>query len=255
MRASLLFLFAMSALCGGCNGKVIDGGVPSVGPVGQGEYCARYAEAMCAPVVDCCPHLDGASCRASYLARCNDQYTTIPGVAWDADAAGKCLGGIAALVHDCDVLPLADPLTRATIAACDGVAVGTIPEGGACTDFRACAIPPDAVARCDGGHCVVYRAGKVGEPCNVRGMSQPCVSGAACHGGACEALPAVGDACPDGNCPLGAYCDSKSTHCLSQKNTGDACTSPLECLSAECNASVCVPRSLTEYCKDMPGPH
>jgi hypothetical protein len=118
-----------------------------------------------------------------------------------------------------------DPDPRlATGAACDGTS--RCAEGEYCSDDGSdvCTILPSP-----------------GEPC-----TSACALGSVCSTtGTCRTLPERGEACIDGQCAEGLYCDAASSNaapgCAVRKSAGDPCSDAQQCDSGECSNGACAP--------------
>ncbi len=108
-----------------------------------------------------------------------------------------------------DCVPFFDGDVRAEPLRCDGAFTGTRADGDTCTDDLECR---------DGSFC----------------------SGTAVR--RCAALPLSSEACPEGRCAEGSWCDTSRIAgpvCRLEKGTGGDCAADAECASGYCGGTMC----------------
>lgn len=128
---------------------------------------------------------------------------------------------------------------------CNAIMVGQVAAGGTCTIDDDCANDGNCAKANEEdaeGTCEVDPA--LGEAC-PNGF---CADGAYCNNGTCEALKGSGEDCQGFNCSDGLYCDTTSNTCTAQKAAGEACTSSDQCESFDCTNDVCVADEQGDTC-------
>jgi hypothetical protein len=210
-------------------------------PIARTELAKALAEAVCNNIGPCCrandipqdPELCNLKARTTLQVVIDDLMSS-GRVRYDPTQAGKCVEAYKAAVIACQSDEFAEE-------SCDGVFIGTQPEGGECTTSEECAPGPNGRAYCDReddspGHCVSDATGagghaKLGAPCttscSVSGNSVSCVSG----GGSGSAS----GTCYDSD---GLYCDFRTNQCAKPPRIGEACSSSCES-GAYCDSGVC----------------
>jgi hypothetical protein len=250
---------------------------------GDGEAIARedlaaaYAEVHCANLEPCCQaqslDFDGGDCRevaTAWLDRVLGAYDSFQ-VAYDAQAAGGCIGALRGYSY-CG----ARAVDAEDVTACREFFVGLVAPGSACRDDLECKHSPSQSADCEGagndgktpGVCEVrerYAAphGKAGSTCN-----RTCERGSSCEddleegqtekqtgcyetdglycsyvGHTCEPLVALGEPCAGGSrCVLEAFCDDETELCMPRIADGGTCEDSAQCENDECDYdnNVCV---------------
>ncbi len=223
-------------------------------PIAQADYCASKANVYCGIVLPCCQAVgyptDRGKCQDAMLASCQSEVSTktAAGRAYDARAAGVCLGGLPSVTTGCKE-SANDPAATAIGDACDRIWVGAVPIGGTCASSTDCAAASDgSTVYCSapatpgdggtsGGKCTVQPVAKLGEACGtntdagatyvscVTGLSCLYVAGAGVPGSShCVQLGDVGAQCHTGSdCKSALYCDSTTLKCASPAPVGAAC--------------------------------
>lgn len=217
MRAALCTMFAAYvAACGDATSGVELKAAP-----------AAFASAYCERALACCEMgelqaivgddvVDRASCESAITRVFGNELLddTTRAIAmgrarYDADAMAACIEHLAsdACVHAVRSLRL-----MTLPSECPPVRIGQVEIGGACDhDFQ-----------CATGAC----------------------SGGADHAtGQCEEIPAIGAACPTGDCGPGAFCDRTGATpvCVAIASEGERCTTSLGCSTLNCSTGVCGP--------------
>jgi hypothetical protein len=233
-------------------------------------FCGPFARAVCQQNRDCCTEaLDTPRCVAQWEAYCTKRVsaTQDQALAYSAEDAARCIEeletpGLCPGREDL-FLPLRDP---ARLPSCLRVFRPDIPIGGDCTEYGTCReghcstrptgepIPvvgprycmpkaaegaPCSSGCADGLYCdgVCLPRRQVGDTCVMPRYpfpvnNTPCVAGAVCEGGACQALPV-------------------------KKLAGERCSSHAECRLGICAYSRCLGRNghceaLSRYPGDLP---
>jgi hypothetical protein len=207
----VVFACAAAAGCGG-------GGTPE--PLGQFE--SQFVAAFCQRVLACCSSaefaavglqiVDQASCETAFAPGPQSALGSGPGLVdaglatYNGDAARACLDAVAALPCGMWRSPLMPP----NVPQCDGVFVGTLPAGSACTsspecasDFCtndssggiSCAAPVGLAQSCEfapcvaGLHCVSPPGGGGPSTCQAQtfALGSPCFSDQDCTSDICTA--------------------------------------------------------------------
>jgi len=250
-------------------------------------YSAAIRDANCDLRVRCGQFTDRASCAAYFPAGDGAGLAAeikAGKTKFDANLAEECVNDIANT--PCDGT---SEEARTPPAACDAAIQGTGQLGDACFSndecaSGGCATPTTCTDACCMGSCsATQTAANLGEPCATRscqanltcsnakmcvelyadGMpcddGTQCAFGLGCVGtpGICHALPAIGEACPDGQCAeIGATCTNGV--CAKLGLTGTACTTLADCsVYYPCNAGTmqCQPwpktgEACTALCSD-----
>jgi len=230
MWVALAALGAAGSACGGDDDDDRNSADASPGG-GAGtaldELGAAMAETLCPRLFDCCsdgdlrqlfeedvsPEVptDVPGCVAAVTASLEE----IAGGMADSVAAGRmqysgermeaCLEAIGE--HSCDRF-------AATVADLTGFPECEPPFTPLVADGAACATSEE----CTSGFCSGSGDGKLG---------------------ACAALPAEGDPCPDSSCADGLYCDDIGATCLPQKADGEECGASTQCAGGDCRDGMC----------------
>lgn len=204
--------------------------------VGEGRFSEAQTRALCERALACGDYVELDTClevRASQTATL-DALIDAGRIAYDAGAGARCLRALRGL--EC---ARGEDLAGA-LAECDAALVGQVALGAACLIDQECA---GGAARCElapgcgagdaccVGACVGLAAPlAVGEPCSD--APEACMEGSFCSvaGGpdrVCVAIPADGEACPDGVCGAGSFCDGD--RCQPAGEVGAACEEDDEC--------------------------
>ncbi|MBI5534361.1 MAG: hypothetical protein HY898_16680 [Deltaproteobacteria bacterium] len=245
----------------GCSSDSSDsgGGAGAAGapaqPVAQADFASKLAEAICSNVTECCGDhgyaYDSARCSTNMKTvgqESIDSGSALSGVTYDATAAGNCIWQWQAIATSC----VADKDVQAALAkACNGIWVGTKPEGQPCTDGRECAGFADGSVGC----VAAAPAGDAGVAQKVCTKTAPAPHGAKGDpcGGTCEPAASGGDRCTDSEgAPAGAkrcwvadglFCDANKYQCTELVAQGQPCTAMAICADAAyCHAGTCAAR-------------
>lgn len=225
------------------------GELPPEGPTSPESYAVALASAYCDYGLRCESPRDAERlseyCHPLALEqRLGGLLERQPHMAYDREAAARCLAAIATASASCGSF------------ACDPVLVGTRPVGASCDAAGQCepgAICEDArePGRCSG---TCARAPTEGERC--RG-GRGCAEGLRCTGGRCVRQGEVGDACEHRReCRRPLRCDRERGECYApadaegrpcgeddldddaddevDESDDDACPVPLECVAGRC---------------------
>jgi hypothetical protein len=201
------FILASITALAACSGS---------GPVPLEEFCGRYAETLChaAQRCDCLSDIEATYCPTFMASQCQDDVVTPVQSgqrAYDAAAAGHCLGGLSNILGDCAVDGDHYP------DSCDTMLVGLIPEGQGCESGSECAPPLE----CHESACTAMPG--AGKPCL---QEIYCATDLFCaDDGTCDSPRGRGAACPEGGeaCGDDLYCDSTTTTCQPPLGVGDSC--------------------------------
>lgn len=226
----------------------------SVEPIAEVDLAARLAPLYCAAQRSCCERTstvpdDCVPALQADLERILGEAGDA--MAYDADAAGRCVAALEALPRGCD-----DAIAAAdTLAACTFVLDGVVEPGGACDLPTDCARPPGSSST----GCLEY-GGVAGMRC--RAFLQTSMNGAACSFsgsgsettatlcvgadvhcamGTCVTSPGTGESCPDATCRSEAYCAPSGT-CRARVGEGESCAVDPCALPFDCTDDVCTPR-------------
>jgi hypothetical protein len=202
----------------------------------EDEYCARMFDCEC------------QNRRYGDEMTCDEDVTRrVEQMRMIADQAGliydsTCLGGFLQELGDlgCGSIgarPACDPGCR--------IYVGRGGPGDACTNLG------QGLSDCGPG--LVCTAGQCADPCARAGNGQSCADLSCAQdlycddNQVCTPLPAVGDACWQGNCASGSYCDQPDPMdpsiriCAAAKANDDPCMGHGECQSLHCPRGACEP--------------
>ncbi|MBK9000045.1 MAG: hypothetical protein IPM35_30370 [Myxococcales bacterium] len=271
MRTRSVFSVTLVTLAGffGCSSSGTSPGPTSSGPISLQDFPDAYANTLCDNLASCCTQsgypYDANKCKAvvkgfvGLFGGLVDKGT----VKYDASAAGACMGQVPAYAKGC----LQGSLDS---AACESVFVGTVPQGGTCTQSAECVAPPGGDADCDQGKCVEEKRGLAGDACGwtctEQGSSTSCSGtsgdsntrcftndGLYCESSSntCKQRVAIGAGPCDSaaSCVDGAFCQSQT--CTAQKAVGEACTDHDECTSsAYCEQTCLTKKPLGAACTD-----
>src|SRR5882724_525048 len=204
-------------------------------PVSLDQFPQTFAQAYCDSLEPCCNQASlnyaPAECKSNltdYFSRVAMLEATFP-VRYDAAAAGRCLAVLKQTLATCKAPSLG------LLSGCEAVFVGTTPAGGTCQSAIECASEACYNGVCSessqlphlkvGSACIIVcsGAGKYPECAVTSTVGSP---NGACYTddglfclpaaddvtrtapGKCVAFPKVGQACPDGECAAGSYCDA-----------------------------------------------
>jgi hypothetical protein len=282
-RASLGVVWLLAvALFAGCKGESTDNGdddggkVASGTPVAATAFGKNFASAYCSGLGPCCASEGYAYAESiciqtaqAYIDAAVAERARLPGIVFNESAAGACVELYRAAAKACNDSTLLDGSDN----PCRNVFQGTIPTGGHCSEDGECAeVPGSAYVSCESGVCALspddYYASdvhaKLGDACSltcsVDDYGSSCSANVAtisthdacwkedglfCNSsGSCEAIPAVGQACPAYTCGKDAHCDASTRLCATGIATGP-CPSYDECLSTsycDSDTQMCIPR-------------
>jgi hypothetical protein len=186
------------------------------GPIPLDKFCAQYAQTLCdaAERCHCLSELEISYCPTFMASQCQDDVVAPVQSgrrAYDAAAAGHCLGGMSSVLSDCSVE--GDDLPE----TCDTMLAGLIPEGQGCESDDEC-VPG---LECHDSACT--RMPGRGEACL---QEVYCAEDLFCaDDGTCSAPRGSGSPCPEGGeaCADDLYCDSVTTTCRPPLGAGDSC--------------------------------
>ena len=65
--------------------------------------------------------------------------------------------------------------------------------------------------------------------------------------GTCQAVPKLGEPCPERACELGTFCDPTTELCRPHLEAGEACLDSYDCRPLDCVNGVCAPRQFLDY--------
>ncbi len=204
-------------------------------PVAQSDFEATYVEALCS-MTDCCaayshdPLANACDERASEVRSELRTLSALPGVTYDADAAGRCIEATRAFYSGCGAGD-----EQAVNDACRHVFVGTLPPGAACTESAQCAPAAAGYARCDQA-----AEGATGVCFAPDSAAPHAALGGECED-TCETYDEADGFCygTQPNCYVsdGLRCDFDSSTCFAVKADGEACTDGVECANEYCNVN------------------
>jgi hypothetical protein len=266
---SLIGLMSAGLLCS-CGGSSTDRGEDATGPVAEGDFLQKVADAVCGDLGACCaatgfPY-DRAGCESYVLEEI--ELEVPPNTIWDSVEAGKCIDWFERIVSSCSD-------TETDNGPCARIFRGTLPEGADCWDSNECADIRGADAICTyddvtvSGSCtpgVETAHGRAGDECSgtcsgtgCGGFGSPDGSatcyledGLICSSSSytCVAPPALGEPCNDFYCEAGAYCSLFDSICLAAKPNGESCEYDDECTGGSCTDFICRRRSIatSEVC-------
>lgn len=228
-------------------GATACGGKDAGPPVLLDDFARELANALCSNLGPCCESagfpFEQEKCRTNYEAEVATQFTRykVEGVAYDANAARRCVDAFAAAAQQCRDID-DDP------QGCDEVFRGIKKEGEPCTagfecESRFCRRTPDgADGTCDGPRL----HGNAGDPCfatcSQRSGSSTCSS----SGGSGTPPPMT-----DGLCFTedGLFC-SQANVCEALVPIGGACRSFHDCAGdVHCDQGTCATRTATGPCQ------
>lgn len=275
MRRGLGLVAVLSGglLVGACGGSSKSDGSPGTGPVAEGDFIQKVADAVCGNLSGCCaatglPY-DRAGCEAYVLGEL--ELDVSPNTTWDSVAAGRCVDWFVSVASSCRD-------SRDNREPCQDIYRGTLPEGAPCTASEECADIRGTAATCAYDSVTSMDTcareiepirGRAGDACSSTCSADSCVGfgspegGAAntiCHvedgllcssvQGLCVPPPRLGEACFDYYCGAGAYCSNVSLVCTATKPNGQSCEFSEECTGSSCADGICGPRTLatSELC-------
>ncbi|HEY4102331.1 MAG TPA: hypothetical protein VGM44_00505 [Polyangiaceae bacterium] len=222
----------------------------------------RLADAVCDNLGPCCQSagigFDAETCKQNVIAKLSPEIAedTGPNVAYDADAAGRCVAAYESGVSSCT------PVEQIDESACRAVFMGALPAGGVCTQDAECANAAAGDAYCDmssgAGSCVKLPGGvahgKLGDACVSSCDANSCVGISTPERGAdpnaqfncyqedglfcdasytCQPLLDAGAGCASSDdCKAGLYCDAGT--CAVSKANGANCQGNQECAGGDC---------------------
>lgn len=245
-----------------CGGSTSPGG--GAGTISEQDFPSALARTLCKNLARCCQTsgytYDESACEAALVA---DYKQPLPGMKYNAQAAGACLQEFAQVASSCKTDPT---IEQAVNAICDPVFAGTLQAGQSCQSDSQCAAGPNGergacnyAPNSNSGVCVLLARGKAGDVCSdtctghadgsfsCSGTSQPpSGSATACYtndnlycssSGTCAARLSAGQPCSSsGACASGTYCDFSSGQCAALVSVGGKCSSDEDCVaSAFCN--------------------
>ena len=279
----LLSSAALGVVAIGCGGSDDDGGNNGNGPGGGGSYtlddvCEKVAAQQCAAAKPCCESsgigYDEAACIASARTECDFEVSLVKAGkrTFHPEAVGACVSAVAGMVQKCEATLEELFGVASSSLACQYVFAGTVEEGGACEDDSECKPPSgeNQFAACDEGKCVIGHINRgEGESCSE---FDSCAEGLYCwadpDAGSTQPIPTIcqkpkqaGEACTPSafnsfECAKGLYCANDTSTCVDAKALGEACGSPVECATGNCQESKCVepekyPTVDEEMCKGV----
>ncbi len=165
-------------------------------------------------------------------------------IAYDEKAAAACLDYVAARTCEYDFLHVFTAEEQAGRDACAAVFKGRMGRNGPCMAANECAeeaicgFDPNATEECAPGACrVLAQPAKLGEACTFNaGCEQDSFCEQDVNTGqptVCVAAPKAGQACNQGVCAGGAFCEfdfeNGTQTCVKPRPVGAACNSDYEC--------------------------
>ena len=223
-------------------------GSRDAGPVDESDIPARYAQALCPNMSDCCKKYsyahDDQTCQASVEAQARALLLAQQGLAtkYDADAMAQCLDAYATLLKGCGTVD------RSVTDVCDRVFVGTLPEGAACKESSECIDTPNANSYCENGTC---QKDSTVEPVHAA-ANEEC-SGT-CTSEATGSYTCTGTVAEDpARCFTndGLICDTATKRCVPAPELGESCNYSDGCApGGYCEALACVAEKASGPCSD-----
>jgi hypothetical protein len=205
-----------------------DGGADAGAGFEAAALAARLADALCPQLLRCCsdaelgelfaeadppgPPADAAACAEAVTGPLGEELGRLSAsveagrLRYRADRMDECLGLLGELTCDEFAGTVGDDLYR--FPACDAPFAGAVAEGGRCAGDLDCAA----------GLCAGRQDGELGS---------------------CRAAPGEGEACVDGRCGEGLYCDDIGGACIAQREDGAECTGEDQCRSGACPDGRC----------------
>ncbi len=216
------------------------------------NICDTVAPGLCTDRESCCADqgysYDEAGCVARERETCEEDVARARAgdVSFHPELVDDCLVSAKAVFGSC-VVAISDLVdVRNDLVVCTKVFRGDKAEGAACTDESECALPDGGFADCEDDKCVHSLVVGEGGSCSFDGGNL-CEDGLYCDnpdGGMCKVSLAAGATCDPMkdflSCGLGSYCEGMTQKCTTSKASGEACDSPLQCVSLSCGASLCV---------------
>jgi hypothetical protein len=264
-RTALALIGVLSTgLLWSCGGSSTQTGEEATGPVAEGDFLQKVADAVCGDLGACCaatgfPY-DRAGCESYVLDEL--ELEVPPNTTWDSVEAGKCIDWFERIVSSCSN-------TQTEDGPCTRIFYGTLPEGAACADSAECADIRGSEATCAydditvSGSCrplVEAARGRAGDECSSTCSGIGCGGFDSPGGGAicyvedglvcssasftCAAAPGLGEPCNDFYCKVGAYCSITESVCLATKPNGQSCEYDDECTGGACTDLVCGRRTI-----------
>lgn len=249
----MVVLGVVGALGVGCGSSSSGGG--GGGGNGSGAFAQNFVDVLCADVAPCCtePGFSVSECKRTYdlLVGGSLDAANPANYSFDQTAADLCLEQTRAALASC---------SGASGEACQQVYTGKLAEGANCVSAIECA----GDLSCDEGVCGgdIIEGGVAGDSC-YWSCHRMGASGYACGGtgptkddtlprcfaedglycssdGSCtELVPLDGQCTSDGQCVLGAHCDTGT--CVPKQGAGGACTTDLGCQDGlYCKDQACV---------------
>ncbi|MBO6934742.1 MAG: hypothetical protein JJ863_07200 [Deltaproteobacteria bacterium] len=248
-----LLLALSSIACG-------DDYVPAA-PSSPEAYAVELAQSWCAFGLRC----ESASDTERYSAYCHplaaeDRLAFLlerqPHMAYDQDAATRCLQAIDAAIGSC------------TMPVCEPALIGTLPEAAACDGTDQCAPGLACVGGAMGNRCSGVCAPRASEGEDCR--RDECADGLHCARGRCQVDGGVGDRCGRRDeCARGLDCDRGTGECFALDDAEgracdprgpDTCPTPTDCVDGVCTrhplgevagpGEPCGPCAAEHFCDD-----
>lgn len=233
-----VFLGTLVVACGDDEAPVSGGGAPSAGPIAESQLLAQYTAAYCDTLGPCCGKysvpFDKANCTSVVGNALKQPFADSAARSWtyDADAAGKCIAAIRAVITACDASAInpADLVNagdnRASI--CRHIYSGSKPLGAACDSTSDCAQPSGKVVTCAASLCRDYQVGGSGATCKSVYDEETPEPYLDCSGNL-KCLEANGS----------STCGADPSKTPGTKREGEACKDSKECASNRCFQSKC----------------
>ncbi len=188
-------------------------------PITFDSYPAKLSTSFCAKTFECCT-----------AAEIMEQYSFFGGLTDEADCVTKFTPFLAG-----DSTKFQASITAGKMAYSESLAGDCFAafSSASCSQFGSDG-PPDS-------SCDKFLVGLVANDAACD-FDEECVT-QYCEGdnsdmniaGVCKALPAVGSACPDGECAQGSYCEfGSASMCIAVKADGESCNGGEECINS-CN--------------------
>lgn len=206
-------------------------------PVRLDMLCGPIATATCRTHLGCRSGVSRElmlACEAHITAACEAERPAL-----EARIAADRLRFDANAWRDCrarmDLVGCAPPaeMQAALGGGCDGVLVGRIASGGACSEAGDCA--PGLACTTANGQCpgVCAPLGTHGAACDATFV--PCAEGLTCESGRCEPEQvSIGAACVvSAQCPANSFCDDDLGACVATRARGKACDDDEQCAASD----------------------
>ena len=245
MRRALivsLIVIGLVAACGDdgdpAGGASSSGGAPSAGPIPQAQLLDQYTAAYCDTLGPCCTKysvpFDKAACTTLVRNAFQQPFAdaAVRGWTYDADAAGKCVAAIRAVITACDA-SAANPADIANAgddrgSVCRHIYTGSKKVGEPCDSTSDCAQPDGTSVTCAASLCREYRQGGDGAECQSSydeekpGPYLDCVSPLDCEESSGRST-----------------CTTPKPRTLGTAREGAACKSDADCATDRCFQSKC----------------